>query len=110
MLTLDRFNLQPAAFLLQFSRQVIQDVQAILVQPLLAALSPHFQLQSSQDWLVLGGAVLTGFLVLLYLVKQPGISFSKKNTFAVADHSWPGCFSAGQPALLGGRDESLFWI
>ena len=71
ILTLDRFTLQPAVFLLQFGRQIIQDFNAILIQPILAAFSPQFHPGGYHEWLALGSAVFCSFLFFLYLRKHP---------------------------------------
>lgn len=70
MLTLDRFTLQPAVFLPQFVQQIIQNFKAILIQPILAALTPQLHIQSSQDWISVIGAVLTAFTFFIHLRKR----------------------------------------
>ncbi len=70
MLTLDRLTLQPVVFLLQFGQQIIQDFNAILFQPILAALTPQLHLLSSQDWISVIGAVLTAFTFFIHLRKH----------------------------------------
>lgn len=71
VLTLQKYSLQPAAFLLQFSRQALADVHAILIQPILAAFSPQMHLLDNHDWLVLFSALSCSLLVFFYLRKQP---------------------------------------
>ncbi len=71
MLTLDRLTLQPAVFLPQFGRQIIQDFNAILIQPIIAAFTPQLHLQSGQDWIIIVGAVLTVFIFFFYMRKRP---------------------------------------
>lgn len=71
VLTLDRFTLQPAAFLMQFGLQIIQDFNAILIQPISAAFTPQLDIQSGQDWIMVVGAVLTANIFFLFLRKRP---------------------------------------
>jgi hypothetical protein len=103
MLTLEKFNLQPISFIFQWLQQVARDFYAIILQPFIASLTPHFDLQSAQGMLLLSGAVVVAVIIFLYLFKHTALPpKTKSNPFRLMAFGMIVFFLAALPFWMAG--------